>query len=153
MALWELLTPQRQLRTPRPQRWFANLAIAAIDTVVLRLLFASGAIGAAMAAEEKSVGLLNSVSLPLSLELLLAFIVLDLFLYLQHVMFHAVPTLWRLHMMHHSDLDIDVTTGIRFHPGEVVLSMLIKLGAVVIIGASPVAVLVFEVVLKRRIPV
>ncbi len=148
MAMWEVVAPRRELQTLRPQRWIANLAIVGINTIVLRLLFASGAIGTAILAHEKSWGVLNIVSLPSWLEILLAVVALDFVLYLQHVMFHAIPALWRLHMMHHSDLDVDVTTGVRFHPGEVALSMLIKLGAVVLIGASPTAVLMFEVLLN-----
>ena len=148
MAVWEVVAPRRKLQTGKPQRWIANLAIVGINTVVLRLIFASGAIGAAILAHEKSWGMLNIMSLPSWLEILLAVIALDFVLYLQHVMFHAIPALWRLHMMHHSDLDVDITTGVRFHPAEVTLSMLIKLGTVVFIGASPTAVLMFEVLLN-----
>ena len=148
MAMWEVVAPRRTLQTSKPQRWMSNLAIALINTVVLRVLFASGAMGMALLAQEQHWGLLNNVVFPVWLELLIAFIALDLLLYLQHVMFHAIPALWRLHMMHHSDLDVDVTTGIRFHPGEVALSMLIKLGAIVLIGAPTTAVLVFEVILN-----
>ncbi len=148
MIAWEILAPRRPLQTAKPQRWFANLGIAVINAALLRFLFASGAMGVAVLAYEKSWGLFNTVSWPIWIEILLGLIVLDLALYLQHVMFHALPTLWRLHMMHHSDMDLDVTTGVRFHPAEVAVSMLIKLGAVILIGTSPLAVLLFEVLLN-----
>ena len=148
MIVWETLAPRRARQTPRAQRWITNVAIAVINTIVLRLLFASGAIGAAVWAHEENWGMLNVAILPSWLEILIAIVALDCFLYLQHVAFHAIPALWRLHMMHHSDLDVDVTTGVRFHPGEIMLSMLIKMGVVVFIGAAPMAVLMFEILLN-----
>jgi sterol desaturase/sphingolipid hydroxylase (fatty acid hydroxylase superfamily) len=148
MASWEIMSPRRRLAASKLRRWTANLSIVALNTLVIRMLFASGAVGMALVAADQGWGLLNRLGLPAWFEGLLAVMALDLALYLQHVMFHAVPALWRFHMMHHADLDVDVTTGARFHPIEVVLSMLIKLAAVVLIGASPSAVFAFEVLLN-----
>jgi sterol desaturase/sphingolipid hydroxylase (fatty acid hydroxylase superfamily) len=148
MALWEIGAPRRGLSTPRAPRWFANITVVVLDSVIVRLLFAAGAIGMAMLAAERNWGILNQLAWPIWLKILLALIMLDFVLYLQHVMFHAIPLFWRFHMMHHADLDCDVTTGVRFHPVEVVFSMVIKLGTVAVLGASPVAVLVFEMVLN-----
>jgi sterol desaturase/sphingolipid hydroxylase (fatty acid hydroxylase superfamily) len=148
MACWEVIAPRRRLTTPRQPRWTANLSVVVLNSVLLRLLFAAGAMGAAATAAQRGWGLLNMVNGPAWLKWLLAVLILDFALYLQHVMFHAVPALWRLHMMHHADLDVDVTTGARFHPFEVLLSMGIKLAIVMLIGAAPAAVLVFEVLLN-----
>jgi sterol desaturase/sphingolipid hydroxylase (fatty acid hydroxylase superfamily) len=148
MAGWEVAAPRRRLTTPKLPRWAANLSVVALNAVLLRVLFASGAMEAAAVVAEGGWGLLNAFDGPAWLEVALAVALLDLVLYLQHVMFHAVPVLWRFHMMHHADLDVDVTTGARFHPVEVVLSMGIKLAAVALIGAAPAAVLVFEVLLN-----
>ena len=119
-----------------------------IDTLAVRALFSVAAVGMAFVASQKSWGILNHLEWPAWLTAVLAVVTLDFIIYLQHVMFHAVPVFWRLHMVHHADLDVDVTTGARFHPIEVVLSMVIKLAAVVLIGASPRAVLVFEILLN-----
>jgi sterol desaturase/sphingolipid hydroxylase (fatty acid hydroxylase superfamily) len=148
MASWERVAPRRVLRTAKWQRWFRNLTIVVLNTAVLRLLFPAAAVGMAWMAEERSWGLLNNVSLPYWVELLVSVVALDLLIYLQHVMFHAVPALWRLHMVHHADLDFDLTTGNRFHPLEIVFSMLIKTAAVAALGPPAVAVLVFEVLLN-----
>lgn len=148
LAMWEVLAPRRSLTNSKAKRWSANLGIVLLDTMVVRVLFAAGAVGGAMMAAEQGWGLLNRLSWSAWVEILLAVIALDLALYLQHVLFHAIPVLWRLHMVHHADLDFDVTTGVRFHPFEVVLSMLIKLATVVLIGASPGAVLIFEILLN-----
>ena len=148
MASWEVLAPRRRLATSKRRRWTANLAVVALNTMVVRLVFGAGAVGTAVFATEHGWGLLNLVNLFLWVEVVLAVIVLDLILYLQHVTFHAVPVFWRFHMMHHADLDCDVTTGVRFHPVEVAISMVIKLGAIIMIGASPAAVLAFEVLLN-----
>ncbi|CAI4029666.1 Sterol desaturase family protein [Nitrospira tepida] len=148
MAFGEVLIPRRHLTTSKARRWVANLSIVVIDAAAVRLLFTAGAVGASMLAAERHWGVLNHLSWPNWLELVLAVVALDLVLYLQHVMFHAVPLLWRVHMMHHADLDCDVTTGLRFHPVEVVLSMLIKVSAIAVLGPSPQAVLSFEVLLN-----
>ncbi len=148
MASWELLAPRRPLSTAKLGRWAANLSIVALDSIIIRLIFAAGVVGAALVAAERGWGILNHLTWPLWLEFVLTIVVLDFVLYVQHVMFHAVPLFWRFHMMHHADLDCDVTTGLRFHPVEVVLSMGIKLGAVVLIGAAPASVLLFEILLN-----
>jgi sterol desaturase/sphingolipid hydroxylase (fatty acid hydroxylase superfamily) len=148
MALWEFLAPRRGLTTGKARRWVANISIVVLDAVTVRLLFAAGAVGGAVVAADRGWGLLNQVDWPMWVEVLVAVVVLDFVLYLQHVMFHAVPLFWRFHMMHHADLDCDVTTGLRFHPIEVALSMVIKLAIVAVLGPSPLAVVIFEVLLN-----
>jgi sterol desaturase/sphingolipid hydroxylase (fatty acid hydroxylase superfamily) len=148
MLAWELAAPRRRLTVRRPLRWSGNLGMVLLDTLVVRLLIPVGAVGMALFAAERGWGLLNNVALPSWLAVALAFVALDLVIYLQHVMFHAVPALWRLHMVHHADLDLDTTTGVRFHPVEILLSMVIKLGAVVLLGAPALAVLLFEATLN-----
>lgn len=148
MALWELLAPRRRRDIPRVIRWSNNLALVVIDTIVLRLTFPILAVGLAIMAHERGWGLFNIVEVPAWVAVLASVILLDLVIYLQHVMFHAVPALWRLHRMHHADLDFDVTTGLRFHPIEIVLSMGIKLAMVLVLGPPAVAVLIFEVLLN-----
>jgi len=147
MALWQALLPRREL-SQGYRRWPANLGIVVLDSLIVRLLFPAGAIGVALWAQQQGFGLLNMVSLTPALSITLAVVLLDLAIYLQHLLFHAVPTLWRLHMVHHADRDIDVTTGLRFHPIEIVLSMLIKMGVVALLGAPALAVVIFEVILN-----
>lgn len=148
MAGWERLQPRRPQSFSRRQRWPNNLALVAINTLAVRVLFPLAAVGAALIAAERSWGLFNQVSLPGWLEILFSFVLLDLLIYFQHRIFHRVPWLWRLHRMHHADLEFDVTTGLRFHPLEILISMVIKVGAVLLLGAPAVAVLIFEVVLN-----
>jgi sterol desaturase/sphingolipid hydroxylase (fatty acid hydroxylase superfamily) len=148
MALWEWAAPRRPRLTSRWLRWPNNLAITAINTGLVRVVFPTAAVGLALVAEARGWGLLNTVALPGWVEIALAVAALDLVIYLQHVMFHAVPAFWRLHRMHHADLDFDVTTGARFHPVEILLSMLIKMAAVAALGAPALAVLIFEVLLN-----
>lgn len=148
MIVWELAAPRRRLEVPRVVRWSNNLALVALDTAILRLLFPLLAVGLASIAQDRGLGLLNLMELPGWLAFALAFLVLDFAIYLQHVAFHHAPVLWRFHRVHHADLDFDTTTGVRFHPVEIVLSMAIKLALVAGLGAPPVAVLVFEVVLN-----
>jgi sterol desaturase/sphingolipid hydroxylase (fatty acid hydroxylase superfamily) len=148
MALWELWGPRRRLAFGRSKRWSGNLGIVLLDTVLVRLVFPGAALGAALAAESQGWGLLHTLELPKGLAIAASVILLDLAIYLQHVLFHAVPALWRLHRMHHADLDFDVTTGLRFHPLEILLSLAIKLGVVAALGAPAVAVLIFEVLLN-----
>jgi sterol desaturase/sphingolipid hydroxylase (fatty acid hydroxylase superfamily) len=148
MAIWETLAPRRPLSTSKTARWFANLTIVFIDTVVVRLLFPILPLALALLAQKNGWGLLNSLITPSWLSVVVGVMVLDLVVYLQHVMFHAIPALWRLHMMHHADLDFDVTTGLRFHPIEIVLSACIKLAAVLVFGPPVLAVLIFEVLLN-----
>jgi len=148
MALWELAAPRRVLSTPKTHRWFINLVITFLNPVALRLLFPLSATGIALLAREKSWGLFNLLAFDGWTAGLIAIILLDLTIYLQHVLFHHVKVLWRLHMVHHTDLDIDVTTGARFHPVEIILSMVIKVAMVVVIGVPVWSVLVFEIVLN-----
>jgi sterol desaturase/sphingolipid hydroxylase (fatty acid hydroxylase superfamily) len=148
VAAWEILAPRRTLVAGRRARWPGNIGIVLLNTLVVRAIFPLGAIGVALAAEAKGFGLFNTVALPVWLEVVLAFVLLDLVIYLQHVLFHAVPALWRLHRMHHADLGFDLTTGARFHPIEIVLSMLIKAAVVGALGAPAVAVLAFEIALS-----
>lgn len=148
MAGFELLVPRRALVLPKLRRWRANLTLTALNTVLVRLLLPGAVVSAAMVAAEQRWGVLNRVDLPPVAEMMLAIVAFDLVIYLQHVMFHAVPALWRLHMVHHADLDFDVTTGTRFHPLEIFLSIFIKLALVLLLGPSAVAVVMFEVLLN-----
>jgi sterol desaturase/sphingolipid hydroxylase (fatty acid hydroxylase superfamily) len=148
MALWEALAPRRRLSVSRAARWFSNLGLVAVDTLAVRLLIPLGAVGLALLAAERGWGLFNALTVPAWLAVLLSVVALDLVIYLQHVMFHALPVLWRLHLVHHADLDFDATTGVRFHPVEILLSMGIKLGTVLLLGAPAAAVLLFEVLLN-----
>ncbi len=148
MALAERLIPRRKMKLPRAGRWFSNVIMAFLNTFVLRIVFSVAAFGMASIAQQKNWGLLNTIELAFILKILVAFMVMDFAIYLQHVLFHAVPNLWRLHMVHHTDMDFDVTTGIRFHPFEIVISMGIKIGVVAALGPPPIAVLIFEVVLN-----
>jgi sterol desaturase/sphingolipid hydroxylase (fatty acid hydroxylase superfamily) len=148
IALAEAALPRRGRSFSRRARWPANLAIVVINNFAVRILLPITAIGAALAAEQRGSGLLNRFPLPGAIALVIAVIALDLAIYLQHRVFHALPLLWRIHRTHHADLDFDVTTGLRFHPLEIVISMLIKIGVVLAIGASAMAVLAFEVLLN-----
>lgn len=148
MAIWEVVSPRRPLITSKPRRWFANLAITILNTLLVRILFPAGAVGIAFAITGKGWGILNLLSWPEWLALIAGVVALDFIIYIQHVIFHAIPILWRLHMVHHADLDIDVTTGNRFHPIEILLSMFIKTASVALISAPPLSVLIFEVLLN-----
>ena len=148
MALWEVGAPRRRQEIPRVLRWTNNLALVVIDTAILRLTFPILAVGLAAMAEERGWGIFNNIDAPIWVAVFVSMLLLDLAIYLQHVMFHAVPGLWRLHRMHHADLEFDATTGLRFHPVEILLSMGIKLAVVAALGPPAVAVLLFEVVLN-----
>lgn len=148
MALWEILAPRRAQAHGRLVRWPGNLGVVILDTLLVRLVFPAAAVGVALLAETRGWGLFNAFEVPYLVAAVAAVVLLDLAIYLQHVLFHAVPALWRLHRMHHADLEFDVTTGIRFHPIEILLSMLIKFGVVAALGTPAVAVLVFEVLLN-----
>ena len=148
MAVWELAAPRRRQEIPRVIRWTNNLGLVVIDTIVLRLSFPILAVGLAVIAQDRGWGLFNIIEAPGWFAVLVSIVILDLVIYLQHVMFHAVPALWRLHRMHHADLEFDVTTGLRFHPVEILLSMGIKLAMVMALGPPAVAVLIFEVLLN-----
>jgi sterol desaturase/sphingolipid hydroxylase (fatty acid hydroxylase superfamily) len=148
MAAWEWIAPRRVQAIGRTVRWPSNLAIVALDTLLVRIVFPTAAVGLAMIAEQRGWGLFNALAVPQWLAAILSVVALDLAIYLQHVLFHAVPAFWRLHRMHHTDLEFDVTTGVRFHPLEVLLSMGIKLAVVAALGPPAVAVMVFEILLN-----
>jgi sterol desaturase/sphingolipid hydroxylase (fatty acid hydroxylase superfamily) len=148
VALWELAAARRKPLYRRRDRWPHNLGLLLVDAIVLRAVAPGAVIGVALLAENRGWGLLNFLAIPPWLAFVAGVVLLDLVIYFQHVMFHAVPALWRLHRVHHADLDFDVTTGIRFHPVEILISTLIKCAAVAAIGAPAVAVLVFEVLLN-----
>ncbi|KIC11731.1 fatty acid hydroxylase [Leisingera sp. ANG-M1] len=150
-ALAEVKAPKRERRLPRGQRWVTNLSITLLNTLMLRAL-ALGlpllAVGAALDAAEQGWGLLNTLAWPAWSEVLLAVLVLDFAIWLQHLITHKVPLLWRLHRVHHADRDMDVTTAVRFHPVEIALSMLLKIGLVYLLGPSALAVVLFEMLLN-----
>jgi sterol desaturase/sphingolipid hydroxylase (fatty acid hydroxylase superfamily) len=148
MAAWELIEPRRTQTIGRGWRWPNNLGVVVVDTLLVRILFPTAAVGVALVAEAHGLGLFNVLPLPAWIGVVASVILLDLAIYFQHVLFHAVPVLWRLHRMHHADLDIDVSTGLRFHPIEILLSMVIKLAVVIALGAPAIAVLIFEVLLN-----
>jgi sterol desaturase/sphingolipid hydroxylase (fatty acid hydroxylase superfamily) len=148
MVVWEVLYPRRPLNTSKTLRWYSNLGLVFIDTLALRLLLPVQAVGMALLAQSRGWGLLNNISLPYWLEIVIGVVVLDFVIYLQHAIFHFIPLFWKLHRIHHTDLDFDVTTGIRFHPVEILLSMGIKMIAVIILGPSALAVILFEVLLN-----
>jgi len=147
MALAEYLAPRRTLNMGY-QRWPANLLMVGLDVLIVRIILPAGAIGAAWWAHEHGFGLFNLLAWHDSITIILAIVLLDLVIYAQHVLFHAVPLLWRLHMVHHADRDIDVSTGLRFHPIEIVLSILIKMLVIVLLGAPILAVIIFEILLN-----
>jgi sterol desaturase/sphingolipid hydroxylase (fatty acid hydroxylase superfamily) len=148
MALWEIAAQRRLQEIDRHRRWPANLAIVAVDAVLVRLVFPTTLVAFAMTAQAHGWGLLHAFAVPTWIAAIGAVVILDLAIYLQHVLFHAVPALWRLHRMHHADLEFDVTTGLRFHPFEILLSMVIKFALVAALGAPALAVVVFEVLLN-----
>ncbi len=148
MAVWEILAPRRRLQTSKAARWVNNVGIVVLNTLIARLVFPAAAVGVAVFAQAHGWGLLNDAHLPYALGVAIAGVALDLAIYLQHVMLHAVPLLWRLHRVHHADLDFDVTTGARFHPLEILLSLLIKFAAILLLGAPAAAVVIFEVLLN-----
>jgi sterol desaturase/sphingolipid hydroxylase (fatty acid hydroxylase superfamily) len=148
VALWEMAAPRRSRSYSRLRRWPSNLALVALNTALVRVLLPITAVGLAISAVNHGWGLFNNLRVAPWAAIVASVILLDLAIYLQHVMFHAVPALWRLHRMHHADLDFDVTTGARFHPIEILFSMLIKFAAVAALGIPAVSVLVFEVLLN-----
>ncbi len=148
MALWEVIAPCRPLSVPKAGRWASNLGLVMFNSLVLRLLFPAAAVGVAAFAEARGWGLLHLYPLPWPVAVILSVVVMDLVIYLQHVMVHAIPLLWRLHRVHHADLDYDVTTGARFHTLEIILSMLIKFATIALLGPPLVAVVIFEVLLN-----
>ncbi len=148
MILWELLSPKRRLNMRKSTRWFNNFLLVILNSIILRLLAPAGAMLMVLYMQDEHWGLFNRVNLPFWLEAFLAIILLDLAIYWQHRLFHKVPFLWRLHRVHHVDQDIDVSTGSRFHPIEIVLSFGIKCLMIMILGPSILAVLIFEILLN-----
>ncbi|MCP3686918.1 MAG: sterol desaturase family protein [Gammaproteobacteria bacterium] len=144
VAIWEIRSPRRRLVLPKAMRWANNLGLVALNS----LLFPAAAVAVAMVADGHGWGLLNVYELPFVSSVLLTIVVMDCVIYLQHVMVHAIPLLWRLHRVHHADMDYDVTTGLRFHPLEIVLSMLIKIVTIILLGAPAAAVVMFEIILN-----
>ncbi|MDQ7003435.1 MAG: sterol desaturase family protein [Ghiorsea sp.] len=148
VIVWELIRPKRALNQNKVKRWLNNVALVALDTVLVKILLPAGAFGVAIWAESQGLGLLNNINLSPTIKIVAAIIILDMIIYWQHRLFHVVPLFWRLHQVHHADRDIDVTTGLRFHPLEILISMLIKFVAVIALGAPAIAVIVFEVILN-----
>lgn len=149
MAIWELVSPRRELTISKSKRWFSNLSISIINSILIRVFFPTATAGTALYAQINHIGLFNTfLQVKPWVAVIISVIVLDFIIYLQHVMFHAVPIFWRVHRMHHVDLDIDVSTGIRFHPIEILLSLFIKMGAVVLLGIPALAVIIFQILLN-----
>jgi sterol desaturase/sphingolipid hydroxylase (fatty acid hydroxylase superfamily) len=148
MIVWEFLSPRRSLLRPRRERWVTNLGITFLDMALVRVTVGGVVYAAAMFAAEKDVGVLHWLSTPSWVAAIVTLLVLDFAVYLQHVMVHAVPVLWRLHRVHHADLGFDATTGLRFHPIEIFLSLGLKVAVVVLLGATPWAVVAFEIILN-----
>ena len=148
MAVWEMLAPRRELTVSKTVRWLNNLGLVFLNSLVLRLVFPAAAVGVAAVAQKHGWGVMNIYQIPYALSVVFSVMLMDMVIYLQHVMVHAIPALWRLHRVHHADLDYDVTTGARFHPLEILLSMVIKIGTIMVLGPPLVAVLIFEVILN-----
>lgn len=148
MAILEFLLPRRKVDAYRPTRWSSNIGIVILDSIVARIILPTTTIAVALYADNKNLGLFNLISTDSWLTVFMAILILDLLIYAQHVIFHKFHWLWRFHRMHHSDTHIDVTTGIRFHPVEIILSLLIKFAAIIIFGIPAVAILLFEIILN-----
>ncbi len=148
IGIWELLAPRRALTVSKTIRWLNNLGLVFFNSFILRLVFPVAAIGVAAIAQQHAWGLFNNIYISPAAAAILSVVIMDLVIYLQHVMVHAIPLLWRLHRVHHADPDYDVTTGARFHTLEIILSMGIKFATIVLLGAPVFAVIVFEVVLN-----
>lgn len=148
VATLERLWPRREQTLQRADRWLGNLGVLATGSILARAILPVAPIGAAIWAQQQGFGVFNAINLPIIVASLLAFLLLDLLIYGQHRLFHALPVLWRLHRMHHTDMELDVTSGLRFHPIEIILSLILKIAAVCALGAPPVAVLFFEIVLN-----
>lgn len=148
MAIYELFAPRRALTVSKGLRWFSNLGIVVLNTAIARVVLPMAPVAFAVLCAERGWGVLNLLEGPLWFEVVFAIVIMDFAIWLQHVMVHAIPVLWRLHRLHHADQDYDVTTGARFHPIEILLSLGIKFAVIALIGASPVAVLLFEVILN-----
>jgi sterol desaturase/sphingolipid hydroxylase (fatty acid hydroxylase superfamily) len=148
IATWEVFWPRRKQLYSRAARWPSNIGIVVLNTLILRIMFPTAAVGVAEYASANQLGVLNQFNFGITSEIIIAVLVLDAAIYFQHVMFHAVPLFWRLHRMHHADPDFDVTTGARFHPVEIILSMLIKFAVIIFLGPAAIAVIIFEILLN-----
>ena len=148
IGLWELAAPKRALTISKSVRWINNLGLVFFNSFMLRVLFPAAAVGVVIFANEQGWGLFNYVEVPFWFEVVASIIIMDFVIYIQHVMVHAIPVLWRLHRLHHADLDYDVTTGARFHPIEIILSMLIKFATILLLGPAVIAIIIFEVMLN-----
>ncbi len=148
IGLWELIAPRRALTVSKGVRWLNNLGLVFFNSFIARLLFPAAAVGVAAFAAEQGWGVLHYYQVSFWPALVIAIVAMDFIIYLQHVLVHAVPVLWRLHRVHHADLDFDVTTGARFHTLEIILSLLIKFATIVVLGAPVVAVVLFEIILN-----
>ena len=148
MALWELFAPRRKLIIPKIMRWSNNISLVFLNSFILRVLFPTAAVGMAIFAKEQGWGIYNYYDISFVIMVISSVVILDAMIYLQHVMVHAVPVLWRIHRVHHADPDFDVTTGSRFHPLEIILSMLIKFAVIVVLGPPVIAVIIFEILLN-----
>ncbi len=148
IGLWELAAPRRALTVSKTVRWVNNLGLVFFNSFIVRLVFPMAAIGVAVIAQERSWGLFNNIEISVGLAAILSIVIMDFVIYVQHVMVHAIPILWRLHRVHHADLDFDVTTGARFHTLEILLSMGIKFATIVLLGPPVFAVIIFEVILN-----
>ena len=145
MALWEAVRPIRTRTHARRLRWWTNLGLSFTGSIAVRLLFPVAAVGVSVWAARENFGLLNRIDAPFAISFLVSMVVLDLVVYAQHVAFHRFGFLWRLHRVHHADPEIDATTGIRFHPVEIMISMIVKMVAVAALGAPAAAVVAFEI--------
>ena len=148
MSILEVISPKRTLSINKSKRWINNIAIVIFNSIVIRIFFPTAAVGVAIWAQDQQFGLFYSLNIPYYLSIPLTIILLDLVIYFQHIMFHITPLFWRFHRVHHIDQDIDVTTGLRFHPFEIILSLLIKFFAIVLIGIPAISVVLFEVILN-----
>jgi len=148
IGLWEVVAPRRTLTISKAVRWVNNLGLVFLNSFILRLLFPAAAVGVAQLASEKGWGLFNYYDVPFWYGVIAVVIIMDFVIYIQHVMVHAIPMLWRLHRVHHADPDYDVTTGARFHPIEIILSMLIKFATILLLGPAVIAVIIFEIMLN-----
>ena len=148
IAIWEIRSPSRVLTVSKTLRWINNLGLVFLNSIVLRLLFPTAAVGVAIVVEQKEMGLINLYEIPTIFAVFITVVAMDLVIYLQHVMVHAIPVLWRLHRVHHADLDYDVTTGSRFHPIEIVLSACLKIFSIALLGTPVIAVIIFEILLN-----
>ena len=148
MMLWEIVSPKRQLKISKSYRWVNNIALVVFNTLLMRLILPVATVGVALFASQYQIGLFSNVALPLWAKIILCIFIMDLVIYWQHRLFHKIPILWRLHRVHHVDQDIDVTTGSRFHPIEILLSLLIKFIIILILGVPAEAVILFEIILN-----